>query len=176
MSKSLGNVIDPIAIIDEYGVDALRYFLARHIHPFEDSDFTMERFKEAYNADLANGIGNLAARIMKMANEHLPEPVDVSSTREMPDVTNPTEAFQFKRALDSIWSYIADLDELIQEQKPFEVVKTNKVQAQKQLQHLVTELARIAKNLEWFMPKTSKKILVSIQENNKPENLFPRKE
>src|SRR3989344_718766 len=54
MSKSIGNVIDPLAIVDEYGIDALRYFLARHVHPFEDSDFTMEKFKEAYNANLAN--------------------------------------------------------------------------------------------------------------------------
>src|SRR5262249_8625273 len=55
MSKSTGNVIDPYTIVDEYGIDALRLFLAKHIHPFEDSDFTTERFKEAYNADLANG-------------------------------------------------------------------------------------------------------------------------
>src|SRR3989344_6067109 len=73
MSKSLGNVIDPIAIVDEYGVDALRYFLARHVHPFDDSDFTMERFKEAYNADLANGIGNLVARILTMSSQYLTE-------------------------------------------------------------------------------------------------------
>ena len=71
MSKSLGNVIDPFAIVSEYGTDALRYYLARHIHPFEDSDFTMEKFKEVYNANLANGLGNLVSRIMKMGQEYL---------------------------------------------------------------------------------------------------------
>src|SRR3989344_5203119 len=67
MSKSLGNVVDPIALVNEYGVDAVRYFIARHMHPFEDSDFTLDKFKEAYNANLANGLGNLVARIMKLA-------------------------------------------------------------------------------------------------------------
>jgi methionyl-tRNA synthetase len=69
MSKSLGNVINPVTIVDEYGADALRYYLARHINPFEDSDFTMEKFKEAYNAGLANGLGNLVSRVMKMAEK-----------------------------------------------------------------------------------------------------------
>src|SRR3989344_3094142 len=59
MCKSLGNGINPTVLIDEYGVDALRCFLARHIHPFEDSAFTMEKFKSAYNTDFANGLGNL---------------------------------------------------------------------------------------------------------------------
>ncbi len=66
MSKSLGNVISPYDIVDEYGTDALRYYLLRHVHSFEDSDVTMEKFKIAYNADLANGLGNLVQRTMKM--------------------------------------------------------------------------------------------------------------
>ena len=67
MSKSLGNVASPAQIVSEYGTDALRYYLAREITPFEDGDFTMERFKEVYNANLANGLGNLVSRIMKLA-------------------------------------------------------------------------------------------------------------
>jgi methionyl-tRNA synthetase len=70
MSKSLGNVISPVDIVREYGTDAFRYFVARELQPFEDSDFTLERFKEAYNAKLANGIGNLVSRIMKMATSN----------------------------------------------------------------------------------------------------------
>jgi methionyl-tRNA synthetase len=77
MSKSIGNVINPKDIVNEYGADALRYYLARHINPFEDSDFTMEKFKEAYNANLANGIGNLTARIMKLAEIYLDKPVEL---------------------------------------------------------------------------------------------------
>ena len=71
MSKSLGNVINPNEIVTAYGTDALRYFLLREISPFEDSPFTMERFKEAYNAGLANGLGNLASRILTLSEKYL---------------------------------------------------------------------------------------------------------
>ena len=71
MSKSLGNVINPLDLVKEYGVDALRYYLLRHIHPFEDSDFTLEKFKEVYNAHLANGLGNLVSRVMKLSEKYL---------------------------------------------------------------------------------------------------------
>ncbi|MDO8620214.1 MAG: methionine--tRNA ligase, partial [bacterium] len=77
MSKTLGNVIDPNELIAEYGGEAVRFFLARHISPFEDGDITLESFKEAYNADLANGIGNLTSRVMKMAMDNLSGPVSV---------------------------------------------------------------------------------------------------
>src|SRR6185503_18100280 len=75
MSKTLGNVADPTEIVKEYGTDALRFFLAKEISNFEDSPFTMERFKDAYNAGLANGLGNLTSRIMKMAQDNLEGPV-----------------------------------------------------------------------------------------------------
>src|SRR3989344_4351477 len=70
MSKSLGNVVNPMQIMEEYGVDALRYFLLREISSFEDSPFTMERFKDAYNANLANGLGNLASRILTLSEKY----------------------------------------------------------------------------------------------------------
>jgi methionyl-tRNA synthetase len=67
MSKSLGNVVNLVDVVKEYGTDALRYFVAREIGSFEDSPFTMERFKNSYNTNLANGLGNLVSRVMKMA-------------------------------------------------------------------------------------------------------------
>jgi methionyl-tRNA synthetase len=83
MSKSLGNIIDPFGLVKKYGVDAVRYFLLREIPPTEDGDFTEEKFKERYNADLANGIGNLLARSLTMAekywNEKIPK-IDVNKT------------------------------------------------------------------------------------------------
>ncbi|MFN7088875.1 MAG: class I tRNA ligase family protein, partial [Candidatus Paceibacteria bacterium] len=69
MSKSLGNVIDPILLADKYGQDALRYFLLREIPSAEDGDFNEQRFKERYNSDLSSGIGNLTARILQLAEK-----------------------------------------------------------------------------------------------------------
>ncbi|NJO55898.1 MAG: class I tRNA ligase family protein, partial [Rhodospirillales bacterium] len=63
-----------IDLINEYGKDAVRYYFAREITPFEDGDLTLEKFKESYNANLANGIGNLTSRIMKMAEDNLSSP------------------------------------------------------------------------------------------------------
>jgi methionyl-tRNA synthetase len=67
MSKSLGNTINPIEVVNTYGTEALRYYVSREVSPFEDSPFTMDKFKDAYNAHLANGLGNLVSRVMKMA-------------------------------------------------------------------------------------------------------------
>src|SRR3990172_10269370 len=80
MSKSIGNVINPNEIVKEYGTDALRYFLLREISTFEDSPFTMERFKDAYNAGLANGLGNLTSRILTLSEKYLPAPAGLGKT------------------------------------------------------------------------------------------------
>jgi methionyl-tRNA synthetase len=176
MSKSLGNVIDPITIVNEYGADALRHFLARHVHPFDDSDVTMERFKEAYNADLVNGLGNLVARVMQMASQYLDKPVDLSDRRPPMPVIQWMEKFEFHDAIAALWSYMTDIDELIQKEKPFVVVKTDKKEAQLRVTYYVKELSRVAETLCVFMPETARKIQQAIKENKKPDNLFPRKE
>jgi methionyl-tRNA synthetase len=179
MSKSLGNVVSPIEIVDEYGTDALRYFLLRELNSFEDSIFTKEKFKEAYNANLVNGLGNLVSRVMKMAETYLEAPVDVSSVREPMSVLNWVEKFDLKGAMDAIWSDseigMSVLDEIIQKDKPFEVAKNDLPKARLQITYLVKEIYRIAVLLEPFLPETSKKIKEAVLQNKKPENLFPRK-
>lgn len=177
MSKSVGNVIDPIAIAEEYGIDALRYFLVRHIHPFEDSDFTMERFKEAYNADLANGLGNLSARIMTLAETHLERPIDRPEPFGFPEeYTSALTAYEFNRALEYVWSRIAALDLRIAEEKPFSLVKTNAEAGKRMIAELALELYAIVRLITPFMPETSQRIKSTILANKKPETLFPRKE
>lgn len=174
MSKTVGNVVDPFALIEKYGTDAVRYYLLREIPSGEDGDFSYEKFKARYNGDLANGIGNLAARTLRMSSQYLDDPVDTSEVREMLEIRGFMESFQLHRALQSIWSYIADLNEMIAEEKPFEVVKTNKKQAQLRVTHYIKELERIAQHLYPFMPETSEKIRAAIKENKMPESLFVR--
>ena len=176
MSKSLGNVVNPTAIIDEYGVDALRYFLARHIHPFEDSDFTMEKFKAAYNADLANGLGNLAARIMQLAQTHVSEPVKVQWKPFPKEFADAMEKFEINKAAEYVWSRIQALDQRITADAPFKVIKEDTEKGRAIITELVHELAAIDLMLEPILPQTSKKIIDAIMANKKPENLFPRKD
>ena len=182
MSKSLGNVIDPLAIVKEYGTDALRYYLARHIHPFEDSDFTMEKFKEAYNANLANGLGNFASRVLKMVElvKSSKEPLGldleiVSGTSTFEKYRRYIEQYDLNKAVELVWEQISFGDGIIQEKKPFELLKTDTLAAARILVDLTQRLLRIAIMLEPFMPDTSLKIKTAILANKKPESLFPRK-
>lgn len=176
MSKSLGNVISPLSIVEEYGTDALRYFLARHIHPVEDSDVTMERFKEAYNADLANGIGNLASRILNLAEKNLPEPVQVAYIPYPKEFAAALDAYEFNRAMEFISEKVQALDQKINATEPFKLVKTDPEKGRELIAELVRELAFIDEMLEPVLPHTSKKIIEAICANKKPDNLFPRKE
>ncbi len=176
MSKSLGNVIDPIGIVDEYGADALRYFLARHVHPFEDSDFTVARFREAYNADLANGLGNLVARVMQLAEVNLDHPVTVEFVPYPKEFSQALELYKLIEAAEYIAARIQSLDQKINRTEPFKVVKSDPEKGKKLIEELVRELAAIDLMLEPFVPETSKKIIDAIMTNKKPENLFPRKD
>ena len=177
MSKSLGNVIDPMTIVDEYGVDALRYFLARHVHPVDDSDFTMERFKESYNADLANGIGNLAARIMTLAQTHLPESVGRPESADFaPDYIEALRNLKFNEALEYLMKRVGAVDQAIADQQPFKTIKTDPEKGREQIAWLALELYQIARLLNPFMPATSDVIKAAVLANKKPANLFARKD
>jgi methionyl-tRNA synthetase len=176
MSKSLGNVIDPVAIVDEYDVDALRYFLLRHIHPTEDSDFTMEKFKEIYNANLANGLGNLVARVMKLAEDNLAEGTRPEPTGFAPEYTEALDKFEVNHALDFIFLRIGALDQTITRSEPFKVVKSDPERGKQMIFELTQELYAIARMLNPFMPQTSQKIKNAVIQNKKPDNMFVRKE
>lgn len=180
MSKSLGNVIDPLALVAEYGTDALRYFLTRHVHPFEDSDFTMEKFKEIYNANLANGLGNLAARVMQLAESNLDKPVFTDEAmfvfKYSPAIEAAMRGHDLNAVMDGIWAAVSEIDETIQKDQPFKVVKEDRKRGAEMIENLVKQLAWIAKAIEPFMPVTSEKILAAVLANKKPQNLFPRKE
>ncbi len=175
MSKSLGNVVDPIALAKKYGTDAVRYYLLREIPMHDDSDFPLSRFEEAYHANLSNGLGNLVARIMALAEAHLPAPIARPEPGEFPEAyTSAFRAHDLNKAVDVVWSRIHALDQKITESKPFAVVKDDSERGRVLLVELVTELYWIGRMLYPFMPATNVLIKHTILENKKPQALFPR--
>lgn len=175
MSKSLGNVISPYDLVKKYGTDATRYLLLRHVHSTEDSDVTWEKLDEWYTAGLVNGIGNLVARVMQMAEKNLESPIPTSRNKyPNVDYGGQLAVFDFQAATNIIWAYIQGVDETIQANEPFKLVKANPEKGRVLIGQLVEELAVIGEKIQPFMPETSEKILKAVRENKKPENLFPR--
>lgn len=178
MSKSLGNVIDPFEIVEKYGTDALRYWLLRDMTAFEDGDFTWERFIESYNANLANGLGNLVSRVIKMARTY---EVKLGDTHEeikgMEPYKKAMESCEFQKAMNVIWERIQISDKYIQETEPFKTIKTDPEKAKKDVKELLESVWEIGMLLEPFLPGTSEKIK-HIIDNPSAEitPLFPRVE
>lgn len=170
MSKSLGNTVSPKEIVDEYGVDALRYFLARELSTFEDSPFTKERFQEAYNGNLVNGLGNLVSRLMKLAEDYLEDETDWDNHGYHYGGYYGEKISEYRIDLvaDYIWDKIRELDQKIQREKPWET-KDKEV-----IKNLVLDLYRIGCALKPFLPNTAEKIIEATKTNKKPDNLFPR--
>jgi methionyl-tRNA synthetase len=177
MSKSVGNVISPYDLVEKYGTDATRYMLIRHIHPTEDTDVTWERLDEWYTANMVNGLGNLVARVMKLAEDNLDAPVE-GSTEIHSEFLNRLNALHFNEALDYVFEMIAECDGVMTERAPFKKVKSEddgiREEGKGDIGLLVGHLVTIASHLAPIMPKTSEAILAAVRENKKPENLFPR--
>lgn len=177
MSKSLGNGIDPVELVALYGADAMRYYVTRELSPFEDSPMTAEMFKEAYNANLANGLGNLVSRVMKMAETNLTESVIIPEKTIPQEFFDLLEKFEIQKAVDLVWQKIAEADKLIQGTQPFKLVKTEKEKGVEIIKDLVVRLYTIGRMLNPIMPETSGKIKNLVKVNKTPEApLFLRKD
>jgi len=177
MSKSLGNVINPNEIVKEYGTDALRYFLLREISSFEDSPFTMERFKEAYNAGLANGLGNLVSRILTLSEKYLEKCPEIPEKSDFTEYFKTYETYDIKKATDYVWNKINEVDKLIQTTEPFKVVKIDEKKGKELISKLVLDLYDIARMLNPILPETNEILKKLIKDNKKPEKpLFLRRD
>lgn len=175
MSKSLGNVINPYDLVNKYGTDATRYVLLRHMHPVEDSDVTSERLDEWYTAHLVNGLGNVVARVMKLAEQYLDAPIAIPDPLPLPEeLMHALDRFEFNVALDYIFERIAHVDARMTGEEPFRLVKTDLEAGKRIIAELTSELYAIGHFLLAFMPTTSQVIKEAVRENKKPENLFPR--
>ncbi|HUV42783.1 MAG TPA: methionine--tRNA ligase [Patescibacteria group bacterium] len=173
ISKSIGNVIDPFDLVKKFGTDPIRYYLLREIPVYGDGDFSIQRFKEVYNADLANGLGNLAARVAKLCEKSGFE-FKKTNQKLYPEIQKALVKFQLDQALNFIWQEkITACDKFIDQKKPWEV---SGKKLKPVLDKLVKEIREISYNLEPFLPETAEKIEKQFQgpkiKAEKP--LFPR--
>lgn len=171
MSKSLGNVVSPFEVVEKYGTDSLRYYLLAKIDTFEDGDFTWEKFETAYQADLANGLGNLAARVAAMVQKAQIE-VPIVSASLSPQVVELLNQLRFNKALEYIWEQIKIADTLINQEKVWALPLDSQTPI---LIDLVNKIRQIGTDLAPFLPATSDRLLTDFGSTHiQKEVLFPR--
>lgn len=159
ISKSLGNTIDPVELANKYGIDEIRYYLLREIPFGEDGDFSVKRLEERYNAELANGLGNLVSRVLTMCekffNGKIPEKTSGSVERTWQSYEMNMEGLRLHLAIKDIWDLIAYCDQFINIEAPWQLVKVDKERLSRVIYTLLETLRHIAWLLAPFMPLTS---------------------
>lgn len=184
MSKTIGNVVDPFEAVKKYGVDAIRFYLLREIPSGEDGDFSYEKLQERYNGDLANGLGNFAARVLTLGEKAGPieanlkndidKEVDAAIKLARKNFEEKIGGFKLHEAIASVWDLIAFGDRYVNEKKPWQNLD------RKVLFNLVTILDNLVSLLQPILPATADKIIGSISwekgilKIKKGEVLFPR--
>ena len=166
MSKSIGNVVDPIEILDNFGPEALRYFFLRHIPTQDDGDFSWDRFEASYNGELGNDLGNLVQRVAAMATRYQAGVLgDLPPSRhDMGPYRAAIESLEFNRALDEVWVIVRALNQYIDRVKPWEVAKRRESDVEAEthlaeiLAHAAGTLLQVADLLLPFLPTTARSI------------------
>lgn len=166
MSKTVGNVVDPNQIIDDYGVDAFRYYFLRHIPTLDDGDFTWEKFETAYNTELANDLGNLVSRVANMITRYEAGVIADGGAGEhdMMLYHESMEKLEFDKAIDQVWLMIRSLNKYIDDVKPWEIAKNKEKDSDAEahltevLTHCAHSLLQIGDLLVPFLPTTAKAI------------------
>lgn len=165
MSKSLGNVLSPKELLTKFGVDGTRYLIASSFPRDNDSDVGWEKFTKKYNADLANGLGNLVARVAKLAEKYGLDLRTIGKNerpnRVLEDIEPLMKALKLGSALECIWGAISGLDRYLDRERPWELGAS---EATKRLGEIIVgtettiSLLEIAESLTPFLPETAKKI------------------
>ena len=142
MSKSVGNVVNPLDLIEEYGVDPVRYYLMREMVLGQDANFTMESFIKRYNSDLANDYGNLLNRISTLIKKNydglIPDKGEQTSSEEeiiksaealLNGMSNKIKEMKINDSIEDIMKFVRSINKYMEEQKPWKLVKEDKVGA-----------------------------------------------
>jgi methionyl-tRNA synthetase len=156
ISKSLGNIVKPSDWTKKYGADAVRHYLLRYAVLTEDSDVSEEKLKQAYNSDLANGLGNLVARVAKLCERTGFSFKEKEELKFSKDIKKAIENYQLNEALKIIWNEISDVDKAINNDQPWKIEEKEKLE--EKLTCYIKSILQIAYELSPFLPETSKKI------------------
>jgi methionyl-tRNA synthetase len=173
MGKSLGNVIDPHEFIAQFGADATRWMLLSQFPFGSDGDVKVGNFVIQYNADLANGIGNLASRVLSMVEKYFDGVVperDNGLAESIKGVWSEYEEamqrFEIDKSIEAIKKLNGICDSYVEENKPWQLAKEDKTKLSKVLYNLLESLRHLGIMLYPFMPQTSQKILGSLGEGS----------
>ena len=175
MSKSLGNVISPRELVEKYGIDGTRYLLLTALPYSKDGDISWEKMTEKYNADLANGLGNLVSRVLKLTEKLTDENKKKINKMYHSNYSNQgfINEYRFNEALVTIWGLVNGANIYSDRNKPWELVGKNDIQFTEVMRNLMRQLGEIAYDIQPFMPETAEKIKKALREG-KTGPLFQR--
>jgi methionyl-tRNA synthetase len=173
IGKSLGNVVDPGEPIRALGLDAFRYYLLRHIGCYKDGDFSWERYRQVYEQELANQLGNLVSRVTALTRKLDALPIATMQLHPElePRVEKHVRTFALQKALDEIWKAVDGTNAYIAAEQPW---KTSGEQHASTLAIAVDAIDAIARTLAPFLPDTSQRIIDALN-GRAQEILFPKK-
>jgi methionyl-tRNA synthetase len=176
ISKSLGNTVDPKVLVNQYGIDAVRYYLISEIPTFYDGDYSEEKFLLKYNADLANGLGNLVARVSNLLEKNQIELKlkEGSDKKLRKDFMAIMDQYDLSAALSFLWQKIRENDEYLSQNKPWKLEDKTKIK--KILAASAQNILNLAILISIFLPQTGEEIRKQFLEKQirKKDSLFPR--